>query len=107
MNQTYNKGSDLSKSRTLPSCTKMSKLNHLPHNTDFSTIPKEKELENIVEKGENAGNQHFLHFPKYFSPIEEQIIAFEKPLNCPLQILSKCINRSFTEWYRIKTMEKA
>ena len=23
-------------------------------------------LENIVEKGENAGNQHFLLFPQYF-----------------------------------------
>ena len=23
-------------------------------------------VENIVGKGENAGNQHFLHFPQYF-----------------------------------------
>ena len=26
-------------------------------------------LENIVGKGENAGNQHFLIFPQCFSPI--------------------------------------
>ena len=25
--------------------------------------------ENILEKGENAGNQHFLLFPKYFLKI--------------------------------------
>ena len=24
------------------------------------------QVENIVEKGENAGNQHFLHFPQCF-----------------------------------------
>ena len=30
------------------------------------TTPTKKIFKNIVEKGENAGNQHFLHFPQYF-----------------------------------------
>ena len=25
--------------------------------------------ENIVGKGENAGNQHFLHFPQFFQKV--------------------------------------
>ena len=29
-------------------------------------------FENIVGKGENAGNQHFLHFPQYFLPYLKQ-----------------------------------
>ena len=33
----------------------------------LTTPPTEKAFENIVEKGENAGNQHFLLSPKMFS----------------------------------------
>ena len=29
---------------------------------------RKKSFENIVGKGENAGNQHFLFFPQYFQP---------------------------------------
>ena len=36
-------------------------LLHNPY-TIFTKVP----FENIVEKGENAGNQHFLLFPQYF-----------------------------------------
>ena len=32
-----------------------------------------KTLENIVGKGENAGNQHFLLFPQCFLPIPKRI----------------------------------
>ena len=35
--------------------------NPVPHNPKFSR-PKKKGFENIVEKIENAGNQHFLLF---------------------------------------------
>ena len=33
---------------------------------------KKKYFENIVGKGENAGNQHFLLFPQCFLPTERQ-----------------------------------
>ena len=33
-----------------------------------------KAFENIVWKGENGGNQHFLLFPQYFIPIQEHAI---------------------------------
>ena len=38
--------------------------------TDFQllTTLKKKSFENIVGKGENAGNQHFLPFPQCFLP---------------------------------------
>ena len=36
---------------------------------------KKKLLENIVGKGENAGNQHFLLFPQCFLPITKRISA--------------------------------
>ena len=29
-------------------------------------VPRQKATENIVGKGENAGNQHFLHFSQCF-----------------------------------------
>ena len=34
---------------------------------------KQNLVENIGGKGENAGNQHFLLFPKYFVPFPKQI----------------------------------
>ena len=36
---------------------------------------KEKPSENIVGKEENAGNQHFLHFPQYFQSSLKQIFS--------------------------------
>ena len=44
-------------------------FNSLPHNPDL----KKKPFENIVGKGENAGNQHFLLFPHYFPPFPKRI----------------------------------
>ena len=38
-------------------------------------------FENILGKGKNAGNQHFLLFPKYFLPIPTRISVFELPLS--------------------------
>ena len=48
----------------------------------FLTMLKKKAFENIVGKGENAGNQHFLLFPQYFTPIPNQISLFELHLFC-------------------------
>ena len=43
---------------------------------------------NIVGKEENAGNQHFLLFPQYFQPSQRKFARFEQYWNCRLQILS-------------------
>ena len=41
-------------------------------------------FENIVGKGENAGNQHFLLFPQCFLPIQKKRISvFKLHLFCP------------------------
>ena len=36
-------------------------------------LASQKPFENIVGKGENAGNQHFLLFPQSFLPFPKQI----------------------------------
>ena len=50
--------------------------------TLFNTIPTfsnpeliKKTFENIVRKGENAGNQHFLLFPRCFQPNQRQQLS--------------------------------
>ena len=45
-----------------------------PFTTQFRllTALSRKPFENIVEKGENAGNQHFLLFPQCFLPVHSQ-----------------------------------
>ena len=45
-------------------------------------------FENIVGKGENAGNQHFLLFQQCFLPFPNQISIFESRFFCRLQMLS-------------------
>ena len=50
--------------------------------------PEKKPFENIVEKGENAGNQHFLLCPQCFHSFPKQISVFESHLFCHLQMLS-------------------
>ena len=52
------------------------------------TTPRKKAFENIVGKGENAGNQHFLLFPQCFLPFLKQIPIFGSHLYCRLQVLS-------------------
>ena len=44
--------------------------------------------ENIVEKGENAGDQHFFLFPTMFLLFQQQISIFQSHLFCRLQMLS-------------------
>ena len=50
--------------------------------------PEKESFENIVGKGENAGNQHFLLFPQCFLPFPKQISIFQPNLICCLQMLS-------------------
>ena len=42
----------------------------------LTTLEKEA-VENILGKGENGGNQHFLLFPQYFQPFPTQISIFQ------------------------------
>ena len=48
---------------------------------------KKKPFENIVGKGENAGNQHFLLFLQCFLLFPKQISIFQSHLFCRLQML--------------------
>ena len=52
------------------------------------TTSRKKPFENIVGKGENAGNQHFLLFPQRFLLYQRQKSPFELHLFCRLQMLS-------------------
>ena len=49
--------------------------------------PGKDAFENIVGKGENAGNQHFLLFPQCFLPFLKQNLIFDSCLICRLQML--------------------
>ena len=66
---------------------KMAVSSILPNNLDLTTL-KKKALENIVGKGVNAGNQHFLLFPQCFLPFPKLISIFATQLFCRLQMLS-------------------
>ena len=57
-----------------------------------------KPFENIVGKGENAGNQHFLLFPQCFLPILYRISIFKLHLLFRLQMLSIWTRPQFVVW---------
>ena len=57
-------------------------INPLPQDSRLLTTLTERSFENIMGKGENAGNQHFLLFPKCFLPVLKQISIFESHLFC-------------------------
>ena len=59
-----------------------------------------KPFENMVRKGENAGNQHFLLFPQCFLPFPEQISIFSVAF-----ILSSATAFNF-EWSKIFSFVK-
>ena len=42
----------------------------------LSNNPKKEAFENIMGKGENAGNQHFLLFPQCFLSYQRQKLLF-------------------------------
>ena len=52
----------------------------------LTTLGK-KPFENIVGKGENAGNQHFLLFQQRFLLHQRKIAPFQHHSNCRLQML--------------------
>ena len=60
-------------------------LIHYHTNPTFDD-PEKESLENIVGKGENAGNQHFLLFPQCFLLVTKQISNPQSLLFCRLQI---------------------
>ena len=66
------------------------KSHHLTlyHKITFFKDPVYEAFENIVEKGENAGNQHFLLFQQCFLPFPKQILIPQLNLICCLQMLS-------------------
>ena len=61
--------------------------------TRYHTVPTFNNLgknrfENIVGKGENAGNKHFLLFPQCFLPIPKRICLLKIHIFCRLQMFS-------------------
>ena len=60
----------------------------LYHTVPNFNDPKEDGLENTVGKGEDAGNQHFLLFPRCFPLYHREISLFLQHLICRLEILS-------------------
>ena len=62
----------------------------LPFTTEsrLLTTPTERSFENILGKGENAGNQHFLLFPQCFLSFTKQISYFQSRLFRCLHMLS-------------------
>ena len=52
------------------------------------TTLTERPFENIVEKGENTDNQHFLLLVQCFLPFAKQILIFQSHLFCCLSVLS-------------------
>ena len=65
-------------------------LEKLSYNRSITSLTnlRKKPFENIVRKGENAGNQHFLLFPQCFLLFLTQITIFQSHLFCRLQVLS-------------------
>ena len=60
-------------------------------------------FENILGKGENAGNQHFLLFPQCFLPFTKQISNFQSPLFC-LHMLSIWTNKNVGVWKGLSSL---
>ena len=60
----------------------------LYHTIRLLTTLKKKPFENIVGKGENADNQHFLLLPQHLLPIPKGISVCKSRLFCNLQMLS-------------------
>ena len=65
-------------------------------------ILKQRAFENIVGKGENAGNQHFLLIPQCFLPFSNQISISHPHLSCCLQMLSIWTSPRFCRLVRVK-----
>ena len=60
----------------------------LPNDSRILMTPWRMPFKSMVGKGENAGDQHFLLFPKCFLLFDRQISSFELDLICRLQLVS-------------------
>ena len=47
------------------------------HTIQSFNNPEKQTYENIVGKGENAGDQHFLLFPRCFQPVPKRVSVFK------------------------------
>ena len=62
---------------TGPSLSCLVKSNPLPNNSEMETIlPERKLFETLLEKGEKAGNQQFLPFPRMFKTLSQSSSVF-------------------------------
>ena len=68
-------------------------FNSLPHKSRLLTTARAKSFENSEWKGENAGNQQFLHFLQYFILYHREESSFKQHLICLLQMLSIWFNQ--------------
>ena len=59
---------------------------------------KKKTLENSVGKEENAGNEHFLLFPKCFQAYLNEKLSFQEHSICRPQILQFGHVQKFVVW---------
>ena len=69
----------------------------------YHTIPllmtlRRKAFENIVGKGENADNEHFLLFPQYFLLYHREKSSYWKYSNCHLQMFSIWTSLKYVFW---------
>ena len=76
----------------------------LPQESLLLMILKKKPLENIVEKEENAGYQHFVLFPQYFLPVPKKVSIFQSYmyLFCCLQMLWIWTSLKNVVWSKVK-----
>ena len=74
-------------------------FHHLLHKCRLWMTLGKKTYENIEGKEENAGNQHFLHFPQYFLHYQRKIVPFRLQLNCGLQMFSDLVKAKF--WHTV------
>ena len=71
-------------------------IDSLPHKfIQLLTNLYKKPFENILEKGENTGNQHFLLFPQCSQAFPEQISIFQSCIFYCLRVLSICTSLKF------------
>ena len=66
-------------------------------------MEKKNPFQNIVGKGENAGNQHFLFFPQCFLLYQRQKLFIVLHLFCRLETLSIWTRSSVVVWEWVKT----
>ena len=70
----------------------------LYHTIPTFNDPEKEGFENIVGKGENAGNQHFLQFPQCLLTLPKLISNFEPYSFCRLQMLSNWTSLKIVVW---------